>query len=112
MWILTCSAKHSLSKRGKDRSIPIGNSVKKVLIQHLDYWQPSDVVFLDPNNPSAPIPTTRISRLIKVSAKAAGIAKNVSPHTLRHSYATLLIENHTPLPVVQKYLGHSDIKQP
>jgi len=98
------------SKRGKDRSIPIGNSVKEGLIQHLEYWKPKDGVFQDLNNPGTPISTARISRIIKEAARAAGITKNVSAHTLRHSFATLLIENHTPLPVVQKYMGHSDIK--
>lgn len=97
------------SKRGKDRSIPIGNSVKEGLIQHLEYWKPKDGVFQDLNNPGAPISTARISRIIKESSKAAGITKDVSAHCLRHSFATLLIENKTPLPVVQKYMGHSDI---
>ncbi|GAB3361718.1 hypothetical protein GCM10027566_28790 [Arachidicoccus ginsenosidivorans] len=48
--------------------------------------------------------------MLKAAVKAAGITKKVTPHSLRHSYATLLVENHTPLPSVQQYMGHSDIK--
>ena len=98
------------SKRRKDRSIPIGKGVLCRLKVHLDYWNPTKFVFECLTNSGTPISISSINHVLKDSVKIAGITKNVSAHTLRHSYATLLVENHVPLPVVQAYMGHSNIK--
>ena len=98
------------SKRRKDRSIPIGKGVLCRLKVHLEYWNPTKFVFECLTNSGTPISIASINHVLKDSVKIAGITKSVSAHTLRHSYATLLVENHVPLPVVQEYMGHSDIK--
>jgi len=50
-----------------------------------------------------------IWKLIKYYAKRAGVQKKVSPHTLRHSFASHLLANGAPLRVIQEMLGHADI---
>ncbi|SEA11126.1 Phage integrase family protein [Arachidicoccus rhizosphaerae] len=98
------------SKRKKDRSIPIGKGVLSRLKTHFEYWNPTKFVFECLTCSGIPISIASINRVLKEAVKAASIAKNVSAHSLRHSYAMLLVESHVPLPVVQEYMGHSDIK--
>ena len=52
----------------------------------------------------------QIFRVVKKAAKGAGVNWDVSPHWLRHSYATLALEGGAPLPLLQRDLGHNDIK--
>ena len=64
----------------------------------------------DPPNPGRRHFTRKgIWKLIKSYAMRAGIEKNVSPHTLRHSFASHMLANGAPLRVIQELLGHSDI---
>ena len=60
-------------------------------------------------NPDNPITTRQLHRVVQEAARAAGIARRVGPHTLRHSFATHLLERGADLRAVQAMLGHADI---
>ena len=60
-------------------------------------------------DPAKPITTRQLSRVVEAAAIAAGLTKNVSPHTLRHSFATHLLEDGTEIRVIQVLLGHAKL---
>ncbi len=104
-----------IGKGNKERLVPIGSAAIKYITiylenvrNHLDIKaQFTDTVFLNKHGKS--ISRIMIFNIIKEAAKAAGINKNVSPHTLRHSFATELINNGANLKAVQQMLGHASI---
>src|SRR5213079_2918341 len=60
-------------------------------------------------NPLEPLSTRQLNRAVHAAAQAAGIKKRVSPHTLRHSFATHLLEQDTDIRVIQTLLGHAKL---
>jgi len=103
-----------MGKGAKERIVPIGSKAKDAARIWLDQGRPtalkqlsSDFLFIA----RAGKPMTRQSfwKIIKKYALVAGIVRPVSPHTLRHSFATHLIEGGADLRSVQTMLGHSDI---
>lgn len=96
-------------KGNKDREVVLA---LRLLEQLRDYWyiqRPKDWLFPG-TKPGRPMHKATIQRVIREAGRAAGIRKPVSPHILRHSFATHLLENGTPLPYIQKMLGHSSIQ--
>ena len=104
----------AMGKGSKERIIPIGNKAKEALVYYLDKLRPkllkdktSDILFL--SRLGKKISRQSIWSIIKLYAKLAGIKKNIKPHTLRHTFATHLLEHGADLRSVQEMLGHSDI---
>ncbi|MBU0971174.1 MAG: site-specific tyrosine recombinase XerD [Proteobacteria bacterium] len=103
-----------MGKGSKERMIPIGAKARVVTQEWIDKARPLVLT----NSPSqylfvarAGKPMTRQAfwKIIKRHATLAGISKNITPHTLRHSFATHLLEGGADLRSVQTLLGHSDI---
>jgi len=95
------------SKGKKDRFVKIPDSLIKELKQ---YHQLETSKILFPSSRGGKLTTSAIQAIIKNLSKKSKIKKNISPHTLRHSFATHLLEQGTDLRIIQKLLGHSDIK--
>lgn len=102
-----------IGKGDKQRIVPIGEIALEALQEYYE-WRPepatpkdSDYVFL--NRFGKPLSRVSIFTMVKQAALAAGITKEISPHTFRHSFATHLIENGADLRVVQEMLGHESI---
>lgn len=100
-------------KGSKERLVPIGQEALKWLKLYIEKVRPhfnkksSPFIFL--SNWGKPLTRQRFFQIIKAYAKKAGIDKNISPHILRHSFATHLLENGADLKSLQMLLGHSDI---
>jgi integrase/recombinase XerD len=101
-------------KGAKERLVPIGAPARSALATYLRDLRPrldrgkgAGVVFL--NKDGRGISRVSVWTLVKKSAEWAGIGKKVSPHTLRHSFATHLLEGGADLVAVQELLGHADI---
>ncbi|MBI3190962.1 tyrosine-type recombinase/integrase [archaeon] len=93
--------------RRKDRFVKIPESVRNEL-ENYSKFDNDDILFS--SNRGGKLTTKTIQLIIKNSAQKAGIKKNIHPHTLRHSFATHLLEQGIDLRIIQKLLGHSDIK--
>lgn len=100
--------------RNKERVIPFGTEAKSALARYLNGTRDemlenktSDVLFA--NCSGQPMSRQGFWKLIKYYAKKAGIKADITPHTLRHSFAAHLVENGADLRSVQEMLGHSDI---
>ncbi|RQD57660.1 site-specific tyrosine recombinase XerD [Desulfonatronovibrio magnus] len=99
-------------KGGKERLVPLHMTCMKWLENYLQNWRSlftpkKDYIFL--NRSGNGLTRQGIWKMIKKYATQAGIQKDVSPHTLRHSFATHLLEGGADLRTVQILLGHSDI---
>ena len=102
-----------VGKGNKQRIIPLGEMAAEAVRNYLPARpEPAarayeDVLFL--NRSGRPLSRVSVFNLVKERAMAAGIHKEISPHTFRHSFATHLIEGGADLRIVQEMLGHESI---
>ena len=103
-----------MGKGSKERLVPISPRA----IKELDYWfmdrrvmkiKPGEEDYVFLNRHGAHLTRVMILIMIKQQAEAAGIQKTISPHTLRHSFATALLEGGADLRAIQAMLGHESI---
>ena len=104
-----------VGKGNKERIVPIGRQA----IKFIKYYQETtrnhqlidskaeDILFL--NNRGKALSRVMIFTIIKRLAEKIGLAKNISPHTFRHSFATHLVDGGADLRAVQEMLGHESI---
>ncbi|HNV53129.1 MAG TPA: tyrosine-type recombinase/integrase, partial [Tenuifilaceae bacterium] len=106
-----------IGKGNKERLVPIGHKAIRDINQYLQQrndvnsridQEYKNIVFL--NRWGRQLTREMVFTIIKKYAKLAGITKNISPHTLRHSFATHLVEGGADLRAVQEMLGHESIQ--
>ncbi len=98
-------------KGNKERIVPVGSKALSALGEYLDIREElkpvSDRIFL--NSRGGGITTRSLARIIKKYGLVSGISKNVSPHVLRHSFATHLLAGGADLRAIQEMLGHASL---
>lgn len=113
---LTMGFIQTIGKGNKERILPIGGMAIQYLNEYLEDSRPifesrsaeeSPYVFL--NSRGKGLSRQGVWKNIKKTVQLAGIKQNVTPHMIRHSFATHLLENGADLRIVQELLGHSDI---
>lgn len=101
-------------KGKKERIVPVADFALKYLVLYIEQYRPvilknhvSEFLFI--SNSLTNISRQGFFKIIKKECKRAGITKNVSPHVLRHSFATHLLKHGADLRIIQELLGHEDI---
>lgn len=103
-----------IGKGNKQRIIPIGEPAMRQILFYLEDRKhiipqkgAEDILFL--NRRGGKLSRVMVFNIVKSQAAAAGITKEISPHTFRHSFATHLIENGADIRIVQEMLGHESV---
>lgn len=102
-----------MGKGSKERIIPLGDYAVNIMNDYMNNYRPlinkkhTDYVFI--NNRGDKISRQFIFKVIKKEALKKGIKKDISPHTLRHTFATHLLKNGADLRIIQELLGHENI---
>jgi len=103
-----------VGKGNKERVVPVGKKAVEAIERYLASGRTKLVTSRSPGNlfltqRGTPFAAVTMWKRIKHRAKYAGIARNITPHMLRHSFATHLLENGADLRVIQELLGHANI---
>ena len=96
------------AKGNKDRIVPLSEKTLHMLRGYYKEFSPKHYLF--EGQKGGKYSASSFNKLLKAATKRAGINKKITAHTLRHSYATHLLEKGTDIRVIQKLLGHNSIK--
>ncbi|MCL6274954.1 site-specific integrase [Muricauda sp. 2012CJ35-5] len=96
------------AKGNKDRIVPLAEKIVGKLRSYYKEFLPKEYLF--EGQKGGKYSASSLNKLLKLAAKRAKISKNITTHSLRHSYATHLLEKGTDIRVIQKLLGHNSIK--
>jgi len=99
-------------KGGRDREVPLSPTLLAALREYYRWMRPQTYLFPGTRNgwrADAPLTAKVIWDAVRLATRRAGIDKPVTPHTLRHSYATHLLERGADLRTIQLLLGHADL---
>jgi len=105
--MMSCKLEVREGKGGKDRVLWISEDLRDLVGKWLERRPAGEYVF--PTRTGAKTDPRSVRRMIKTYAGKAGIKWNVTPHTLRHTFATNLLRKTGNIRLVQKALGHSDL---
>lgn len=97
-------------KGGKERFVLLSSTLLETLRAYFKQYRPTVWLFSTQRSKERPIPERFVQRLVTETGRRAGLTKKISPHTLRHSFATHLLEHGTGLPYIQELLGHRSLK--
>ena len=95
-------------KGKKDRVVFLSKKVLELLLEYVKIYKP--VYWLFEGEQRSKYSVTSVRQIVKRATEEAGIAKHITPHVLRHSFATHLIEQGVDVVIVQKLLGHNSVK--
>lgn len=98
-----------MGKGSKERIVPIGEEAIRAVDRYLGFRDGSEEKALFVMGSGKRIDRFFVWKMIKAYAKEAGVMKDISPHTLRHSFATHLLDNGADLRIIQEMLGHATI---
>ena len=98
-------------KGRKDRLFNIPDFLSEDIKKQIEEQKKSnsELLFSNPTDPNKKLSASNIEKIVRKATKRAGIQKNVHCHTLRHSFATHLLENNVDIRKIQELLGHSDL---
>jgi integrase/recombinase XerD len=96
-------------KGHKDRQVMLAEPLREVLAAYWRWKRPTDWLFTG-NKPDSPIATNSVFKACVAAARKAGITKPIHPHSLRHAFATHLLDEGVNLLVIQTLLGHAHLK--
>jgi integrase/recombinase XerD len=97
-------------KRGKDRYVMLSPKLLDTLRVYWRHARPRSRYLFPGGFPGAPISASAVQRVLKKAVAAAGLTKRATFHSLRHAFATHLLEAGTDIRTIQKLLGHSSIQ--